>query len=162
MRSDQNLTNLSRSNAIRCDHLQASSYIRHTTFGTSRKIELKIKCWLTLCGAVHFKSNKIYNDLADTFTGKIQLWHGFGNHISCTFNKTAFSCLKFTVFLFYLINGKLTWISSFRITKHTVLHSAYTLFTCQPMSHCLLYSLTTTILTTTTTKLSEKVHQQNK
>lgn len=41
-RSDPNLTNLSRFNAISGDHRQTSRHIRNATFGTSRKIKLKI------------------------------------------------------------------------------------------------------------------------
>lgn len=118
-----------------------SQHIRNTTFDTSRKIELKNKMLIDF--AVLFTLNRI----------KIQ-WYVMNWH---TFTGIAQSDLeiifrvRWNVFRawntpYFLINGKLTWISCSRITKHTVLQY-YILLTCSPMSHCLLCSLATTIAT---------------
>lgn len=104
-----------------------SQHIRNTTFDTSRKIKLKNKMLIDF--AVLFTLNRI----------KIQ-WYVMNWH---TFTGIAQSDLeiifrvRWNVFRawntpYFLINGKLTWISSSRITKHTVLqctilHTAYVL-----------------------------------
>lgn len=88
-----------------------------------------------------------HNDLAHIYCHNTM---GFENYIPCTLNRIP--CFEFTVF-FFLINGKLTWISSLRITKHTELRSIYSInstYLHTNVTYCSLCSLTTTIAATTT------------
>lgn len=125
-----------------------SQDIRITTFDTTRKIELKIK--LLIDFVVLFILNRI------KIQWYIMIWHTFTAitqwvlEITFRVHWIVFRASN-SPYFFFLINGKLTWISSLRITKHTELRSIYSInstYMHTNVTYCLLCSLTTTIATT--------------